>query len=294
MKIGWIQDFAPGSPGGQELDRQAVMVAVPLGYDVRVCTPEAFDPECDAYVVCSVLFASREQLDLLTRRPHVVWSRDLWILPRNLGWKRNCFPQLCASATLCLFASPLHQDEFLRANCGGVRVNAGLAMSPLNPDPFLAVRGVGRRKGNLWTGDFGNPRRGLRAAVEWCAERHEELDVLGYGAEPPDFVLSGKYSAWVNLLPKVPYSQMPQVYADHARYVLLPSILDPCGRGHMEATLAGLEVVGNELCGVTSFEWWSRAQEDVEVLAGRLRPAAANFWKLAGPALEAGVRNRDG
>jgi hypothetical protein len=281
-----------GGYGGQELDRQAMMAALPSGVEVALCNPDNFDAECDGYIVCSVLFASHEQYALLTRQPHVVWPRDLWILPRNMSDKYYLFAPLCASAALCLFPSPLFRDEFLQRNVGQAvrpgrepKIHHDLAMSALDPEPFLKMQGRGKREGTLWTGDFNNPLRGLRTAIEWCMKKNERLDVLGYGGEPPPFILAGKYSQHVNLLDPVPYEDMPQVYADHERFILLPSIIDPCGRAHMEAALAGLEVVADKkMSGVMSYDWWG----DVDRLAEELRAAPARFWERVLPIFKRG------
>jgi hypothetical protein len=291
MKVGWVQNVPMTRLGGQTLGSLKVLEATPSGVEVVICTPEEFDAGCDAYVIVSPVESSRTQIELLKRSPRIIWARDLWILPTDKVWIHDEIPALCKSAAANLFTTPLFRDTFIQQNAAGLHLSqTGLALTALDPDPFLAVRGTGSREGNLWVGDFNNYYKGLRAAVDWCAGRFERLAVLGYGNEPPPYLLAGKYSEWVDLLEPVPFEDMPALYAEFERLVCKPNGLEPAGRAVMEAALAGLEIEADaEVVGVMSYDWWG----DVERLAQELRDAPRNFWALAYPALVASIKARD-
>jgi hypothetical protein len=289
LKVGWVNDYAPGRHHGGSLATQMRAIAhAPAEVEITFCDPSALRTDLDFYVLNNMVMFSEEQLAFLLTKPFIIWAHDLWHSPQpwftNGGWVRR----LVNSARRTIFLSPLHATVFTYLY--GVEVpHKRLRLIPamVDPAPFDALDLLPveeRKRAAFWMATY-DRLRCPRLAMEWAEEMKVPLDFYGFG-KPPAYL---SRSPLCNVQGEVAAGEVPALMAEYQAYVYFPAELDgrvegipqyvdACGRTAIEAALAGCSIITSSRLGVTSWPWFSQGREAIHKA---MVMAPDNFWKLA-------------
>lgn len=256
MRVGWLADAgnADGTVGGAELTAAEFRAAAPEGVEVGLLAPTELElvRELDVVCVFNCVTYPAEWAAALAGKPVLRYWNDVAPHgdPHLTRW-------LVGHATN-VFTSPLHQARFPWLNGG--RPNCKLVAPPVGLQRFKqAADHPGQRAGAVAVGPWMNPGKAPHLAAEWARQQGVELHFYGGGPFAPA------------TSQPVGYHDMPEVLARYQTFVHLPSVLEPFGRGVVEAWAAGCQIVVNRLVGS---RWW------IEEAPDRLERSAAEFWAL--------------
>jgi glycosyltransferase involved in cell wall biosynthesis len=243
MLVGWLAD-RPEFVGGAELTQAEFRAAAPAGVEVVDCPPGEVVPDLDRYVVHNCGSYSVEDLRSI-HAPIIRYVHDAW----NYGDPQLRF-RLLASARV-IFTSPLHRHRF--------------------PFPFpttdVDVIPPAIPLSNFRNGDVGDGcvcigRMAYGKGVERLVEYDEPVDV--YSPVPLESRGSLTYRGALDP------ADVPATLVRYGRFVFLPSVLEPFGRGVVEAWASGLEYVVNRNVG---------ARHWIEEEPEKLTTASKDFWE---------------
>jgi hypothetical protein len=291
LRLGWINDYQPGSHAGGSLRTQERAASfAPAEVEVVWGGPDGVPEDCDFYVLNSCTFLGREQVRFLCGVPHVLWLHDLWLLPPAQQWivGDGYLRALCDSARRVVFLSRLHEWAFKKCHYQALPASkTKLAPCMVDPAPFEELPAGPRLEGRaFWMGTF-DRYRGVRLAAEWAEQEGVALDMYGFGDAPP-YLARQKH---VRVLPPVAQADVPAVMAlyetcacassevgsmDEKRAASEPPFVEACGRVAVEATLAGCKVVHNGRLGAASWPWFGNR----DATAAAMRHAPAQFWDM--------------
>jgi len=232
-----------GTQGGAELTQAEFRAAAPEGVEVVDCPHDEIVSDLDCYVLHNVVFYTPEEL-AFANGPLVKYWHDVGphmhpeVLERLEGERHIC-------------CSPL-QSGYLRLD------EARLVPPALDLARFRQAAGLnGRpRAGIVALGPWMNYGKHPRAVLEWA--NGNAVDFYGSGPLAPPGAR------------EVPYDDLPELLAHYEKFVHLPLVIEPFGRGVVEAWAAGCKVVTNSLVGA---RYW------IEHKPEGLETAAADFWK---------------
>lgn len=258
MRVGWLYDEgnADGTKGGAEYTQREFRDCAPAGVEVVDC-PASLGvalPDVDCFVVHNCVGYSREVIPALANKPVVRYIHDAW--PHGDPVLRTW---LLEHAQL-VFTSPLHEQRFP----WGWADDSKLCPPALELAAFTLARRE-KREGTVWLGHFMNAGKGVHRAVEWAEHANCGIDFYGEGPYAPT------ESGHVTVKGPVRYDDVPSVLGRYERFVMLPDVVEPFGRGVVEAWAAGCDLIVNGLVGAA---WW--IQSDPEAL----ECAGERFWRI--------------
>lgn len=246
MKVGWLHDGgnADGTMGGAELTQAEFRAAAPEGVEIIDCAPAEVEPDLDVYVAHNIVYYSLADLAPTKGRLVKYWH--------DVGphMSDDVLEQLADERQVC--CSPL-QRGYLGLD------EAQLIPPALDLDRFQSAgQQNGRpRRGIVALGPWMNYGKTPRPVLEWAEDR--QVDFFGTGPLAPPGAR------------EVDYDDMPELLAHYETYVHLPLVIEPFGRGVVEAWAAGCKIITNNLVGA---RYW------IEKNPKRLETASEDFWKL--------------
>lgn len=231
MKIAWLADNE-GYQGSATLSQVQLRLMAPEQLEIIDVAPlEVGRIEgCDAVCIHSALTYDDSMIPLLEGKPVI----RCWYDMGGRG-DRGLSRWTLENATN-VFSSPLHRDRF---------VESLPASSELIPQP-IALERFRREKrktrGTCWVGWAMNPGKGLVLIAEWAAV-NEPVDFWGEGIFLPPA------SDVVEQRGSIPPGEVPEVVSLYNRFISLPTMIEPFGRGVIEAWAAGCDLVVNRNVG---------------------------------------------
>ena len=277
MKMLYAQDFDfMVHPGGAQItDRAHFLEGIRRGHDIHIWSPESgiddYDLHGDVKVIASnPVFLHVDTFQLLLDRsiPYVYFFHDYMpVCKYRLFYpmKESCkscylkerwLPYLVKSKML-IWLSPLHRESWLWVCPELEGVPFHLSPSPVNPDSFYDL---GLPRQGVISVESLHPFKGRDQVLKWAVEHPEvEVDIVGGNPEPnsplpPNCKDIGQVSG----------SKMNEVYNQHKVFLHLPQNPSPFDRTVAEAYLAGCDVIGNELIGALSYDWFSSREQVAE------------------------------
>jgi hypothetical protein len=246
-RVGLLHD-TPRYIGGAERTMQEFADAAPEGVKVIACQPGEVARDLDAYLLGNVVSYTIDDLRAIDWTiPTWKYHNDVgsWVNPQVAEWVSQYAKPICCSP---LQAEYMDLDE------------AVLIPPPIDLQPFYeaASRVNGSRAGAVAVGSWRNYGKGAHRAYAWGAE-NGGIEIYGEG----EFAPPGSQA--------VAYEDMPDLLARFQTFVHLPSVIEPFGRGVVEAWAAGCQLVTNELVGAL---YWIREAPD------KLETAADDLWKI--------------
>lgn len=288
MKVLYAQDFdfIVHSGGAQMTDRSHFLEGIRRGHDIRIWNPESgiddSDLKGDMKVIASnPLFLHTETFQMLLDRnvPYVWLFHDYApICKYRLFYPMRESCRLCylkerwlpylVGAKMIIWLSPLHRSSWLWLCPELELVPFCLVPSPIRVDDFYDLNLP--RQGVIAVESL-HPFKGRDQVLRW-AEDHSEVEVNFVGSNPdPNSPLPPN----CRCLGQVPEGRMNEVYNQHKVFLHLPQNPSPFDRTVAEAYLAGCKVVGNELIGALSYDWF-RSREQV---AEHCRSSSRMLWE---------------
>lgn len=246
MRVGWLHDGgnADGTQGGAELTQAEFRAAAPKGVEVVDCPSGGVVAGLDRYVAHNVVFYSVDDLRAAGGKLLKYWH-DVGphIRPDVAEELRERARHICCS--------PIQRDH--------LGLTAELIPPAVDLERFRAARSQNGvvRSGIVALGPWMNHGKNPRPIIEWSLG--EQVDFYGEGPLAPPGARP------------VPYDELPALLARYETFVHLPLVIEPFGRGVVEAWATGCRVVTNRLVGA---RYW------IEERPESLDTAAADFWKL--------------
>lgn len=288
MRFLWAQDFDfMTHPGGAQLtDRAHFLEGIHRGHDIKIWSPESeLD---DSEVKEGVIVIASNPAFLPVDAFQLMLDRDvpyLWLFHDYLPvckyrlfypkresckacyLKERWLPILLRSKML-IWLSPLHRNSWLWLCPELESIPHHLAPSPVDFELFYNV-GVPRQ--GVITVESLHSFKGRDQVLKWARE-HPEVQVTCVGGNPsPGESLPPNCKE----LGGVRSFKMNELYNQHETFLHLPQNPSPFDRTVPEAYLAGCEVIGNELIGALSYEWFN-SRENV---AEHCKKSPREFWE---------------
>lgn len=246
MKVGWLHDGGnmDGTMGGAELTQAEFRQAAPEGVEVIDCPRGEVESGLDRYVAHNVVFYALEDLKAADAKLVKYWHDVGPHVPADVRSELD-------ERAVHVCCSPIQRDH--------LGVTAELIPPAIDLSRFRAARSQNGvvRKGIVALGPWMNHGKHPRPVFQWA----DGLQVDFYGSGP---------LAPLTARP-VDYEDLPDLLAKYETFVHLPLVIEPFGRGVVEAWAAGCKVVTNRLVGA---RYW------IEERPLGLDTAAADFWRL--------------
>lgn len=254
MRVGWLHDGGnmDGTQGGAELTQAEFRAAAPEDVEVVDCPAGGVVPDLDRYVAHNVVFYAASDLRVAEGKLVKYWH-DVGphMLPEVAAIIREGAQHICCSPV---------QRERLGLDDPDRLPPAEVVPPALPLGRFreaAATRNGRPRVGVVSLGPWMNHGKDPRLVFEWAQGR--EVDFYGRGPLAPQGAR------------QVDYDLLPDLLARYETFVHLPLVLEPFGRGVVEAWAAGCNIVTNGLVGA---RWWITEKPDA------LETAAEDFWRV--------------
>jgi glycosyltransferase involved in cell wall biosynthesis len=232
-----------------------------LGFNVTICTPgkEFINPDSSLFNIYhdiyndpggSKWFSVDQQYKLLGSSSPYMFSECAYTgcIASPYGEGSHELNQISsvtrafvAGASVSVFASPLHSEEFKSFLHLDRDVNTFIYPREVDTSMFTDF-GIDRDIEYLTVGAI-NHWKGTDIVVS--KYRHSNLHVAGYGSTLP----SGATN-----LGRVPHKDLPELYNRSKNFVHLPRWKEAFGRTVAEASLCGCNIIGNKNVGALSCE----------------------------------------
>ena len=288
MKILYAQDFdfMTHLGGAQLTDRAHYLEGVRRGHDLRIWSPGSeineFDLNGDTRVIASnPVFLATEAFQLmLDRGVSYVWFLHDYMPvckyrlfypmrePCKLCYLKERWLPYLLKAKMIIWLSSLHRDSWMWVCPELESMPYHLSPSPVNPDLFYDMKL--ERLGAVAVESL-HPFKGRDQVLRWATE-HPEIQIDFVGGNPnPEIPLPLNCKD----LGPIPGNKMNEVYNQHEIFLHLPQGPAPFDRTVSEAYLAGCKIIGNELIGALSYDWFTSR----ESVAEHLRSSSRLLWE---------------
>ncbi len=286
MKITWIQDLEVFTSGGgaQLTDRTHIIEGLRRGHSVDLLTPQSglTTPDKDAFVISNASVFRFELFEnlLTTNKPLIWFLHDYWpICKYRLFYPmqdtcKSCYLKerwlpVLLKAKLIIWLSPLHRESWLWLYPELKDIPYHLSPSPVEPHKFYPIDGI-KREGIIAVESL-HPFKGRANVLDWVINHPDKTVTFVGGNAYPNELLPPN----ARQLDFVPYGAMNEQYNQHEHLLHLPQSPSPFDRTTVEAYLAGCKIIGNELIGALSYDWFKSREE----VAEHCRESPKEFWK---------------
>lgn len=290
MNFIWIQDFdIVTSQGGAQLtDRSHFLEGVRRGHQMELLTPATgvspvfTDAKKGATVIASnPVFLNVDVFNKFIEKdiPFIYFFHDYHPLckyrlfyPMSGQCRHECYLKerwlpILLHAKMLVWLSPLHRQAWLWACPELEHLPYAIIPSPVDPTQFYPM-GLDR-EGVIAVQSL-HEFKGRELVLKWV-EEHPEVRVTMVGGNPfPQIPLPANctYHEWV------PQEQLNELYNRHKALLHLPMNPMPYDRTAAEAYLAGCDIIGNDLIGALSFDWW----HDRDTVRKHSISSSTDFW----------------
>jgi glycosyltransferase involved in cell wall biosynthesis len=278
MKVAFVHDheLVDIPDGGAQRTTHELIGSSP--FDIALLTPIKIDAHdldgFDVLIVSNCKFFTTEQLTrVIQHRCTVKFERDFYNLaqPGHEVYRKAIFERSAGN----VFLSPLHYARFkqlhpdIQWDDGKVRIHhVPVDVSRFNP------QGKTREDVYTFVGSL-VAHKGMDNLVLF-ANQYPTVRVKVYGRGTPESTAALEGCPNIELLGVASYDDMPDIYNRSARFLFLPSEVEPFGRVAAEARLCGCEMLINDNVGAASHDWFF----DYSRLFEKMRTASQTFWEL--------------
>lgn len=272
-KLGILDDFWKN--GGCQASLQGLLSNASEEFVLADLPANKFDTKQDAYFVNNFRSFTREQLEYVAKKPHMVWWHDALPVP---------YPDLVLalhdSAIMNFFMSPLHQETIYSKY--GISQDANPYFDDL--PAILDVKEFEFRSNHetdeiCWIGSI-YPHKGIEEVLIWARQNGKTIDFYGDGE--PLLVQQLKYSNYAVYQGVLEEKELPCVLQHYGQFIHLPREIEACGRTAIAAYLSGCKMLINERVGFFSYEWGGESEEAHREMARQyLTDAPERFWGYA-------------
>ena len=294
MRILWTQDFdiLTHSGGAQLTDRAHFLEGVRRGHDLRLWNPvsevneDDLEPEVKV-IASNPAFLPPDAFQLMLDRgiPYIWLLHDY--LPvckyrlfyplrescKSCYLKERWLPYLLGSRMI-VWLSPLHRNSWLEMCPELESTPYHLSPSPVNPNLFYDI---GLTRNGVVAVESLHPFKGRDQVIKW-AENHQEVQVNFAGGNPHPQVPLPPNCRDIGLMPG---NKMNEMYNQYETFLHLPQNPGPFDRTVAEAYLAGCKIIGNELIGALSYDWFTSR----ELVAEHCGSSSRLLWEKIEEAL---------
>lgn len=286
-KVVWIQDFdiITALGGAQLTDRTLFLEGVRRGIDMELATPQTgvhdTYPEGTVMVASNPTWLNVKVFDRFRQLgyPYIYFFHDYWPLcrwrlhyPMSEQCRTTChtrnewLPVLMNARMLC-WMSPLHRESWLWSCPELADKPYALVPSPVDPQSFYPL---GLDRDGVIAVQSLAVFKGRRRVLQWC-NVYQDVPVTIIGGNPhPEEPLPAN----VTYIEHVPQHQLNELYNKHKSLLHLPTTPMPFDRTVAEAYLAGCDIIGNDLIGALSYDWWTSRKS----VASHLVDSPHQFW----------------
>ena len=288
MRCSWVNDLDPLTVGGgaQNTDRAHIFEGIRRGWEIEIITPQSdinsLFVNGSPVIVSNMMAGFQLNIfqELTKRAKPCIWffhnhqplCKYRLFYPMlekcKTCYRRDYWLPVFLKAILLIWLSPLHRESWLFSCPELADLPYAVVPSPIDPKQFY---NMGLPRDGVISIDSLYPFKGRENVLQWAKE-HPEVKITFVGGNPePDEPLPPNCQ---DIGPQS-FSTLNEVYNRHKALLHLPGTPQPFERTPPEAYLAGCDIIGNQLIGALSYDWF-RSREEVAEHCGN---SSRLFWE---------------